>query len=291
MREVDDIEGNFNDFEDESDHEDDGKDMLGYQDEEEDDFQSFDCSSEIYNWTWALSLAERYNSIAKILRYASYLLIELKHNCRGEVQKRRNTYVQSKAIAFKRARVIGATVVGASKRLDAIRAAEPFAIIVEEACEVMEPVLMSVLAVKSLKKLELVGDHRQLPAFIQSYWYNLESTQASIKTSLFERLVEGKPSKGHTNDVGPIIPFTVLDEQRRMRSEIADLTRIEYKDLVTIQDHPRTATQRIGDVALKSLPRDSKKKVEHFQRYAKFVAARRRERSAWSEKLCSFLEY
>jgi hypothetical protein len=39
--------------------------------------------------------------------------------------------------------------------------------VVEEACEVMEPTLMSVLSVRSLQKLELVGDHRQLPAFVQ----------------------------------------------------------------------------------------------------------------------------
>jgi heme/copper-type cytochrome/quinol oxidase subunit 4 len=32
--------------------------------------------------------------------------------------------------------LLGATVVGAARRLEAIRAAEPFAVIVEEACEV-----------------------------------------------------------------------------------------------------------------------------------------------------------
>jgi hypothetical protein len=37
---------------------------------------------------------------------------------------------------FKNARIIGATVTGAAKRLEAIRAAEPFAVVVEEACEV-----------------------------------------------------------------------------------------------------------------------------------------------------------
>lgn len=31
----------------------------------------------------------------------------------------------------------------------------------------MEPTLISVLSVRSLQKLELVGDHRQLPAFVQ----------------------------------------------------------------------------------------------------------------------------
>jgi superfamily I DNA and/or RNA helicase len=64
-------------------------------------------------------------------------------------------------------------------------------VVVEEACEVMEPMLIAVLAVRSLRKLELVGDHRQLPAFVQNCWFNLEATHPSIKISLFERLVTG----------------------------------------------------------------------------------------------------
>ena len=32
--------------------------------------------------------------------------------------------------------MVGATVVGAARRLEAIRAAEPFAVVVEESCEV-----------------------------------------------------------------------------------------------------------------------------------------------------------
>jgi len=40
---------------------------------------------------------------------------------------------------------------------------------------------MSVLAVGSLRKLELVGDHFQLPAFVQNCWFNIESTHPSIK--------------------------------------------------------------------------------------------------------------
>ena len=56
--------------------------------------------------------------------------------------------------------------------------------------QVMEPTLMAVLAVSSLRKLELIGDHRQLPAFIQNCWFNLENQHRSIKTSLFERLLD-----------------------------------------------------------------------------------------------------
>ena len=74
---------------------------------------------------------------------------------------------------------------------------------------------------KSLRKLELVGDHRQLPAFVQNCWFNLEVSQPSIKTSLFERLISGRlghigRKRNEAMGAHPV-PSTVLDEQRRMR--------------------------------------------------------------------------
>ena len=122
---------------------------------------------------------------------------------------------------------------------------------------------MAVLAVKSLKKLELIGDHRQLPAFVQQCWYNLEITHESIKTSLFERLVEGglhrrkqsrRRGQHHEDEHSEVPPltFTVLDEQRRMRTAISDLTRPEYRDIVNIIDHPHTGQQCVGDVVKRS---------------------------------------
>lgn len=165
---------------------------------------------------------------------------------------------------FREAKIIGATVVGAVRRLEAIRAAEPFAVVVEEACEVMEPTLVAVLAVGSLRKLELIGDHRQLPAFVQNCWFNLEGTHPSIKTSLFERLIcppaqsaastGGRSVRSHrdrgadpSDGQAALVPYTILDEQRRMCAAIADLTRHDYADVVSISDHPHTATQRVGD--------------------------------------------
>ena len=101
--------------------------------------------------------------------------------------------------------------------------------VVEEACEVMEPTLISVLAVKSLWKLSLIGDHRQLPAFVQNCWYNLQTTHPCIKKSLFERLIDAEPSR-HRDGMpnASAVPHTVLDEQRRMRKEIADITRYNF---------------------------------------------------------------
>ena len=202
--------------------------------------------------SWELVLEERWKASRGLLLQSVVLINQLRACAEGYLAEARRDRAEAGAANLKKALVVGATVVGAARRLEAIRAAEPWAVVVEEACEVMEPTLMSVLAVKSLRKLELVGDHRQLPAFIQNCWFSFESTAPSVKTSLFERLVTGKvaTNAGHRRnaaiDAGPS-PCTVLDEQRRMRSEIADLTRPDYADIVDIRDHDATAEQRVGD--------------------------------------------
>jgi superfamily I DNA and/or RNA helicase len=171
--------------------------------------------------------------------------MKLQHCAESYITEAQQNVSEASAEVLKKSKIIGATVTGAARRLNSIRAAEPFAVVVEESCEVMEPTLLAVLAVKSLQKLELIGDHRQLPAFIQNCWYNLERSHPSIKLSLFERLVEGKlhpRAASHS-----LVDCTILDEQRRMRHYIADLTRPHYTDLVQIIDHPKTKIQRVGD--------------------------------------------
>jgi hypothetical protein len=56
---------------------------------------------------------------------------------------------------------------------------------------------------------------------------------------MFERLICG-PSQYN-------VPSAVLSVQRRMRKNIADLTRSFYKDITVIEDHPVCGTKRIGD--------------------------------------------
>lgn len=181
----------------------------------------------------------------------------------NDLHTARKQFAEAGAHAFRNARIVGSTVVGASRRLDALRSAGPFAVVIEEACEVIEPTLMSVLAVNTLRKLEMIGDHRHLPAFAQQCWFNFETTIPSIKTSLFERLIIGSVKSPHNRDgatrssnhnaeAAAILPHTVLDEQRRMRSSIADITRPDYTDLVQIVDHKHTATQCVGDVVIRS---------------------------------------
>lgn len=187
-------------------------------------------------WSWDKPCKKRRALIASFLGCVLNRAATLIAHADDYVEEGRRDLAESAALAFKNARVVGATIVGATRRLHAIRASEPFAMIVEEACEVMEPTLLSMLSVPSLQKLELIGDHRQLPAFVQPCWFSIQNTHPSIKVSLFERLVEGGS-----------VPYSLLDVQRRMRPEIADLTRCEYKDRVEIIDHVCTVEQRIAD--------------------------------------------
>lgn len=176
------------------------------------------------SWSLEMIIEQRCLALAACMEQAGDLVTILRTRAEGQLDEARRNRAGASAVTFKSARIIFATVVGAARQLKALRAAEPFAMIVEEACEVMEPVRIAVLSIPSLCKLELVGDHRQLPAFVQQCWFNLEKTIAMLKISLFERILS-------------TAPCTVLDEQRRMRPAIADLTRWHYVDLVTIQDH------------------------------------------------------
>lgn len=206
------------------------------------------------NWHWEMTQEQRVSEIDDFLVLLADLLEFLVRRAEPFLDNLRRERAEANSAVLKQATLIGGTVVGAAKRLMALRAAEPFAVIVEEACEVMEPTLIAVLAVDSVQKMELIGDHRQLPAFINHNWYNFEITVPKIKKSLFERLIDcSEKSKGATSIC------TVLDVQRRMRSYISDITRHHYSDKVVIQDHEKTSTQRIGD----RLEKDEKKNFSH----------------------------
>lgn len=60
------------------------------------------------------------------------LLVERRKNSEEHINEARTVRAEAGAQAFRSARIVGATVVGASRRLEAIRAACPFAIVVEE---------------------------------------------------------------------------------------------------------------------------------------------------------------
>ena len=75
---------------------------------------------------------ERYKIVSRFLRQLNIQLDKMRHNSEEYIATARRLRSEAGAQAFRSARIVGATVVGASRRLDAIRAASPFAIVVEE---------------------------------------------------------------------------------------------------------------------------------------------------------------
>ncbi|KAJ3408103.1 hypothetical protein HDV05_005146 [Chytridiales sp. JEL 0842] len=195
-------------------------------------------------WSWGMGLKERWAVVQRVADFYvalnGWLERQLKESIRVERVKYHDEKVKASSRVYEGKEVIGGTIVGCITRLEAIRAQAPFAILIEEASEVMEPLLFSCLS-PSTVKLEMIGDHLQLQPSIMSK-FDFEKIN-KINVSMFERLIRA-PEEFK-------VPSTVLSIQRRMRKNIADLTRSFYQGITVIEDHPICNTKKIGD-ALKS---------------------------------------
>lgn len=191
------------------------------------------------DWSWDMSLEERWGACYSLILQLHQKL-KLAHGqaklalnqARKDLKKQE---IKAKARVYENKSVIGGTMVGCIHRLEAIKTTRPFAVVVEEASEVLEPLLFSCLS-ESTVKLEMIGDHRQLQPSVQSR-YDFEICN-KVNISMFQRLIEA-PS-GHE------VPSTVLSVQRRMRRNICDLTRQFYRDITNIEDHENVDSQKIG---------------------------------------------
>eukprot|EP00727_Mastigamoeba_balamuthi_P005898 m51a1_g1928 hypothetical protein (3697) ;mRNA; f:880111-891708 len=193
-----------------------------------------------HQWTWEMSLDERWTQVQCIADTGKVILTWLgKQLLRQAAVARKEHYkakIRANSRVYQDTEVIAGTIVGCITRLEAIRATNPFAIVVEEASEVSEPLLFACLG-PSTCKLELIGDHRQLqPSMMSKFDWDRIS---KMNVSMFERLVCAP--EDHR------VPFTVLSVQRRMRRDICDLTRKFYADITEIVDHPICNTKRIVD--------------------------------------------
>ncbi|XP_061745463.1 NFX1-type zinc finger-containing protein 1 isoform X2 [Nerophis ophidion] len=118
------------------------------------------------------------------------------------------------------AKVIGMTTTGASKYRKVLQDVGPRVVIVEEAAEVLEAHIITTLS-QACQHLILIGDHQQLRP--TATVYDLEKNY-KMGVSMFERLV------------GMGLPYVRLNQQHRMRPEIARLlTPNIYSDL---ENHP-----------------------------------------------------
>lgn len=123
-------------------------------------------------------------------------------------------------------KVLGMTITGAAKHAELLERLRPSVVIVEEAAEVAEPLLVAALP-SSTKHLYLAGDHKQLPP--QPSTHALTRAPFHLNRSLFERLVMGG------------MPHAALQTQNRMAPTLASLVRAlgvydRYDDRLGIED-------------------------------------------------------
>jgi hypothetical protein len=124
---------------------------------------------------------------------------------------------------LEKAKIVGMTTTGCAKYSTYLEHVEFQTVIVEEAAEVLESHISSILT-KNTKHLILIGDHQQL----KPNPYNFEICKKfNFDVSLFERLINNSVS------------YESLQFQRRMRPEFADFVRIIYKKTNYI-DHEST---------------------------------------------------
>ena len=117
--------------------------------------------------------------------------------------------------------IVGMTTTGCAKFSKILERSNFETIIVEEAAEVLESRIVTLLT-KNTKRLILIGDHKQLRP--KPYNYELE-TKYNFNISMFERLINNN------------IEYSPLIYQRRMKSVFADFVRIIYGDNL-YKDHP-----------------------------------------------------
>lgn len=190
-------------------------------------------------WTWEMPLAQRLFLLRNLISIDRQLILWLDDYLSQESKEAfyqyHNAKVRSNTMVYEGKEVIGGTVVACVTRLEAIKRTKPFAIVIEEASEVLEPLLFACFTQNTFK-LEMIGDHLQLQPSVQDK-FDFER-QNKMKYSLFERLVRA-PEKFK-------VQLSVLSVQRRMRKNICDFTRDFYKGITTIQDHSICHTKTIG---------------------------------------------
>ena len=126
-------------------------------------------------------------------------------------------------------KVVGMTISGAAIYRETIAALKPKHVLVEEAGEVLEPLLIAALG-PWVTRLTLVGDHQQLPPSVENH--ELAKNYA-FNTSLMERLVKNE------------LKHVTLTTQTRMMPEMAELLLDVY---------PTYQTSELVDVKARCSP-------------------------------------
>ncbi|KAK0730120.1 P-loop containing nucleoside triphosphate hydrolase protein [Lasiosphaeris hirsuta] len=116
--------------------------------------------------------------------------------------------------------VVGCTTTGLTKYRAFLSALQPRSMLIEEAAETREANIVSALY-PSIQQLVLVGDHQQLAPSCDIRW--LGESPYNLDVSLFQRMI----------DLG--MPFTMLNQQRRMKPELKKILDPFYPRLTNHQ--------------------------------------------------------
>eukprot|EP01032_Pedospumella_encystans_P023363 gene23363-26447_t len=183
---------------------------------------------------WAMPLAKRQELVAEwqakqaMVLYSDLAGHMLDYNAKVEALQLLKT--EPKVPAAAAAKVLGCTITSAAKNRDLIAQIRPNIVVVEEAGEILEASLLTCLG-PSVKRLIMVGDHKQLRPKLECYELRKESGKGiDFDISLFERLATRSS-----------FPIVTLNEQRRMRPEVCDLIRLTTYPF--LKDHA-SVTQR-----------------------------------------------
>jgi hypothetical protein len=83
----------------------------------------------VRGWSWDMPTARRWEAVGLALRYVGGAIAKLRVQSEAHLDEARQQRAQAAGQSFKKAHLIGATVVGATRRLEALRSAEPFAMV------------------------------------------------------------------------------------------------------------------------------------------------------------------
>ncbi|KAJ5052617.1 hypothetical protein J3E74DRAFT_443226, partial [Bipolaris maydis] len=201
---------------------------------------------------WTLKNSER----ARLYQYwHDSALAELSQHFHDLVQRHisakqqyTSLFNQSYMQSLDRFHIIGVTTTGLANNSDLLRGLRAKVLICEEAGEVLEAHVLTVL-LPSIQHAILIGDHLQLRPRILNLKLSMEYDRAGPKynldESLFERLansrfedrtMNGEEKRGEEDQ----FPIAQLDHQRRMHPMISSLVR---KTLYPkLRDHPDTTS-------------------------------------------------
>ncbi|KAI9687140.1 MAG: hypothetical protein M1822_002551 [Bathelium mastoideum] len=141
----------------------------------------------------------------------------------------RNRFKEGDAQLLANKRIIACTSTYAAMSIDILRRVRPETVMLEEAGELLEPHVLTAIH-DSTQRIIMIGDHKQLRPKIMNYALSVECGQGfDLNRSLFERLL----LRG--------LPHVTLNQQHRMRPEIAGIVRhLTYPQL---EDAPSTRTR------------------------------------------------